>query len=319
MWDDTYTPRTSYSGFYYKKVMDYKISDDGKTVVYMIPKNLVGNGNMINETINCFMTVTEKTLYMATFIPKTYTLSDKLYVTTPIVYTQKVYNKYVPHGYFEGDKTDCMAKTAITVTWDSVTNAGTNVSCWCRVYSESGWSEWYAVNNNIQLLPSVTFTKYQYLFGLNSADGINTPSVSNITVTVSDAVPIKIFDYLEYKLKLLNEIVYVNSYNDDYDNIAAIRFYNTIEPILSFNKSTDVRTQNFQITVRDTDFLTAHIRAENIINSLDNCILRYVSTDGKYHTVTIRLKSDIMHNGNDEKNRSILTINFKNEYIEGVI
>jgi hypothetical protein len=118
------------------------------------------------------------------------------------------------------------------------------------------------------------------------------------------------FTHIENKIINLGEThVYINSYNDDYDNIISINYYDDREsPEIVFGMETIVRYIPFQVRVRDTSFEDGYERIEAIRN---------LFSVYKYEAITITAKSDIMMLGNDEKNRSLLTINFRMKLIEG--
>jgi len=103
--------------------------------------------------------------------------------------------------------------------------------------------------------------------------------------------------------------VYINSYNDDSDNIVAIHYYEgNIETEIAFNKEVIARHIGLQIYVRDTNFELGYARIEAI---------RALFAVYKYQSIVIRQKGDILTLGNDEKNRSEFTINFNLELING--
>jgi hypothetical protein len=105
--------------------------------------------------------------------------------------------------------------------------------------------------------------------------------------------------------------VYINSYNDDYDNIVAIHYYdNHVDTRISFGKIVDVRYNGLQIFVRDTSFENGYARIEDI---------RKLFEAYKYQTITITQKSDICMLGNDSKSRSQFTVNFNMKFIGGTV
>lgn len=119
----------------------------------------------------------------------------------------------------------------------------------------------------------------------------------------------EVYTHIENKIKDLGEsYVYINSYNSDYDNIVSINYYEDGDPIITFGKNTVVRNTAFQVRIRDNSFENGYARIEAIRNMFSAY---------KYQIIVIMPKSDIMMLGNDEKNRSLLTINFKMMLIEG--
>ena len=117
------------------------------------------------------------------------------------------------------------------------------------------------------------------------------------------------FTHIEKKIIALGEShVYINSYNDDYDNIAAIHYYGDIVPDVSFGNETIARYIDFQVFVRDNDFETGYSRIEAI---------RLMFSAYSYQCITITPKGDINMLGNDEKNRANLTLNFSMKLIDG--
>jgi hypothetical protein len=102
---------------------------------------------------------------------------------------------------------------------------------------------------------------------------------------------------------------YINSYNSDYDDIFSIHYYESnIEPDIAFGKVTIARYIDFQVFVRDVSFETGYARIEAI---------RSLFEAYNYQVITIIPKSDILMLGNDEKNRSMFTINFNMKLIGG--
>lgn len=118
------------------------------------------------------------------------------------------------------------------------------------------------------------------------------------------------FEHIYNKIEELGEShIYVNSYNDDYDNIVSFSYYDSGEqPTRVFGNEEIVEPTAFQILIRDTNFDNGFTRAKAI---------RDLFKIYKYQIIVIRAKSSILMLGNDDKNRSILTINFSMELIEG--
>jgi predicted transcriptional regulator len=103
--------------------------------------------------------------------------------------------------------------------------------------------------------------------------------------------------------------VYINSYNDDYDNVAAIHYYESnTDTEIAFGKEVVVRHIGLQIYVRDANFELGYARIEAI---------RALFSAYKYQVITIIQKGDILTLGNDSKNRSEFTINFNLKLIGG--
>lgn len=102
---------------------------------------------------------------------------------------------------------------------------------------------------------------------------------------------------------------YVGSYNDDYDNISSINYYDSNkENDIAFGNTTICRHIDFQVRVRDTSFETGYDRIEAIRNFFKNY---------SYQVISIFPKSDIIMVGNDERNRSMFTCNFSMKLIGG--
>lgn len=120
------------------------------------------------------------------------------------------------------------------------------------------------------------------------------------------------FTHIENQIKALGEShVYINSYNDDYDNIVAIHFYdNRIPARISFGKVVDVEYDGLQIYVRDVNFENGYARIKAI---------RAIFAAYNYETITITQKGGINMLGNDEKSRSLLTVNFDIKFIGGTV
>jgi hypothetical protein len=118
------------------------------------------------------------------------------------------------------------------------------------------------------------------------------------------------FTYIYNQIVALGEShVYINSYNDDYDNIVAIHYYDShVDPRISFGKVVDVRYNALQVFVRDTSFEAGYARIEAI---------RKLFEAYKYETMTITQKSDIQMMGNDDKSRSCFSVNFNMKFIGG--
>ncbi len=116
--------------------------------------------------------------------------------------------------------------------------------------------------------------------------------------------------HIENKIASLGESrIYINSYNDDYDNIVVISFYESRNSAdIAFTKTQICRYIDFQVRIRDTSFENAYSRIE----AIRNMFYAY-----KYQVIDIMQKGDIMMLGNDSKNRSELTINFKMKLIGG--
>lgn len=111
------------------------------------------------------------------------------------------------------------------------------------------------------------------------------------------------------KLKTLETYVYTNSYNDDFDNICMITFYESGKyPDVAFGKTTIARYPNFQIRLRDTNFVNGESRIEAI---------RSMFEAYSYQVITIIPKSDIMTMGNDNKNRAEFALNFECKLVGG--
>ena len=112
------------------------------------------------------------------------------------------------------------------------------------------------------------------------------------------------YEWIRTKILALSgeSYCYVNSFNDDHDNISSIHYYDSgDENDIVFGNSTSVRYLNFQVRVRDTSFETGYDRIE----AIRNFFKAY-----NYQTINIYPKSDIIMLGNDEKDRSILICNF---------
>lgn len=111
------------------------------------------------------------------------------------------------------------------------------------------------------------------------------------------------FEHIYNKLIALGEShVYINSYNEDYDNISVINYYGTINKTdIAFGYEVIARHPVFQIYVRDTSFATGYGRIDTI---------RAALAVYSYQKITITQKSDILFLGNDENKRAMLTCNF---------
>lgn len=122
-----------------------------------------------------------------------------------------------------------------------------------------------------------------------------------------------IFEYIRNEIINLGYTnVYVNSYNDDYDNIVSVNYIQPVKsPKSTFGLSapiTVIRNMEFEIMVRDINF-------KNGYNCIDT-IREYFSCH-RHATkqLDIIAKSDISTKGNDSKNRSIVTCQF---YIKSI-
>jgi hypothetical protein len=120
----------------------------------------------------------------------------------------------------------------------------------------------------------------------------------------------EVFTHIENQIKDLGETyVYINSYNDDYDNIVNIRYFDPHKGTeIAFGKEVVVRYNGLQIYVRDTSFEAGYARTEAI---------RALFAAYKYQALDIIQKGDILPLGNDDKNRSEFTINFDMKLIGG--
>jgi hypothetical protein len=120
----------------------------------------------------------------------------------------------------------------------------------------------------------------------------------------------EVYTHIYNKIIDLGETrVYINSYNDDYDNIVAIHYYEGKQDTeIAFSKTVIVRHIGLQIYVRDTSFEAGYARAESI---------RSLFAAYGYQCITIMGKSDVLPLGNDDKNRSRFTINFNMKLIGG--
>ena len=122
-----------------------------------------------------------------------------------------------------------------------------------------------------------------------------------------------ILDYIRNEIITLGyPNVYIGSYNDDYDNIVAIKY---IEPMKGSTSTfatdgaeTAIRHFEIEIKVRNTSFDTGFTCLEAI---------RTHFSAHKYSKVDIIAKSDMLTKGNDEKNRSIVVIQFHIKAIGG--
>ena len=101
------------------------------------------------------------------------------------------------------------------------------------------------------------------------------------------------------------ENVYIGSYNDDFDNICCLTFYDSfIEDDLCFNYRTAVRHPQMQVLIRDSSHENAWSRMEAIRELFHS----YSYNSGE---LTLYPKSDIFHLPQDERMRTILILNFK--------
>lgn len=116
-------------------------------------------------------------------------------------------------------------------------------------------------------------------------------------------------EHIVTKLETLEPYVYVNSWNDDFDNICMVTFYDSnLNSLVAFGKTTIVRYPNIQIRIRDTNFVNGEARIEAI---------REMFEAYGYQVITILPKSDILHMGNDNKNRSEFALNFECKLVGG--
>jgi len=120
----------------------------------------------------------------------------------------------------------------------------------------------------------------------------------------------EVYTHIENQIKSLGESeVYIASYNDDYDNIVSINYYEGKQDTeIAFGKEVVVRHIGLQMFVRDTSFESGYARAEAI---------RSLFAAYKYQVLDIIQKGDILPLGNDDKNRSEFTINFDMKLIGG--
>jgi len=120
----------------------------------------------------------------------------------------------------------------------------------------------------------------------------------------------EVYTHIENQIKSLGESeVYIASYNDDYDNIVSINYYEGKQDTeIAFGKEVVVRHIGLQMFVRDTSFESGYARIEAI---------RALFEAYKYQVITIIQKGDILPLGNDSKNRSEFTINFNMKLIGG--
>ena len=115
--------------------------------------------------------------------------------------------------------------------------------------------------------------------------------------------------HVEFMINTLETYVYNSSWNDDYDNICMITFYDSnIDPNIAFGQTTIVRYPAFQVRVRDTSFETAESR----INAIREMFQAY-----SFQAITIIPRSDILHLGKDHKNRAEFALNFDVKLVDG--
>lgn len=104
--------------------------------------------------------------------------------------------------------------------------------------------------------------------------------------------------------------VYIGHYNDNQDNIVCLTYYDSnIEDIKSFGKNTVIRYPYMQLLVRDTSHQNCWARIE-AIREYFKCY--------SYQSLTMFPKSDILHVGQDERKRTILTLNFAIKIFNGI-
>jgi len=112
-----------------------------------------------------------------------------------------------------------------------------------------------------------------------------------------------VYDKIYDLITALGETCYINSAPDTTNNICSLYYYDASkDPLQSFDDIA-VRFSNMQIKVRDASFETGFDRANTIFTLFKHYSLQNI--------VTITPKSDIIMLGNDSKDRSLFSINFK--------
>lgn len=103
--------------------------------------------------------------------------------------------------------------------------------------------------------------------------------------------------------------VYVGHYNDNQDNIVSLNYYDSnLEDAIAFGKQTIARYPYLQVIVRDTSHQNAWARME--------AIRSYFAVYSQ-QVLSMYPKSDILHLGQDERKRTMLSLNFALTIIGG--
>lgn len=122
----------------------------------------------------------------------------------------------------------------------------------------------------------------------------------------------KVYEWIRKIIIAITELpCYVNSYNDDYDNIVSVHYYDSNNNNeVAFGTTTISRYIDFQVRVRHENHQTGY----NLLELIENFFSPY-----NYEVMNVIPKSQIHMLGNDEKDRSVFTCNFNMELIEGTI
>jgi len=112
-----------------------------------------------------------------------------------------------------------------------------------------------------------------------------------------------VYDKIYDLITALGEKCYVNSVPDITDNICSLFYYDASEDPLQAFDDLAVRFASLQIKLRDASFEAGFDRANTIFTLFKHYSLQNI--------VTITPKSDIIMLGNDSKDRSLFSINFK--------
>lgn len=179
IWDDAHTPNTDYQGFQFIRELDSYTSLDGKSMIVKIDKRLIAS---LVKDIRFFMTATDSTTYYASMLSGGFHVdgtSGLIDIDTDLKYTQKLYNQFVPHGYYSSDVIELSeVKQNPTISWAENKPTNTDVKVWIKLCINDIWGDWIQVANGQSIAGIVS--KFQYCVGLYTTNGNVTSTITNI-------------------------------------------------------------------------------------------------------------------------------------------
>ena len=186
-WDENFSDRTSFEGFKWvgTSVVKYSISEDGKSIEYGIKKSVLGN--IPSSVIKVYMHVEESNTSYSGLVDGS-NLDASVYpieFTGYKNYSQKMQNLKCPHGYYASEEIYVNAPNGITITYSKYEPANTNINVWLRTKGDDGvFSEWLLVSNGYKSTEDIKWA--QYMIGLNTTNGIDAPSVSDVRISINE-------------------------------------------------------------------------------------------------------------------------------------
>ena len=180
-WKDSSPDSTSSTNFQYLgEVVDYNLSTDQKEIEYKLTKRLLKKLPLEDVKFYAYL---EDSNGLASLIGTSgIGTGSPVPFTGQLTHTQLQYNNYSPHGYYKSEDILVNSGDGYTITFDSTTPSGTSAKVYTRnkIYKNE-WSSWSSVQNGEVV--SGDIERMQYCVSLNTTNGNNTPSISNINIT----------------------------------------------------------------------------------------------------------------------------------------